>query len=48
MTSKMSRIDTHCHVIPECWRKYLEELGYGKPDGMPGIPVSGIKLSCTM
>jgi hypothetical protein len=23
----MERIDTHCHVIPDVWRKYCNELG---------------------
>ena len=34
----MERIDTHCHVVPECWRQYCNELGHDKPDGMPAIP----------
>ena len=36
----MERIDTHCHIVPNGWRKYCEEYGWDKPDGMPAIPVS--------
>lgn len=35
----MEKIDTHAHVVPPGWRKYCEEHGFGKPDGMPAIPV---------
>ncbi|KAL7917031.1 hypothetical protein ACQKWADRAFT_307794 [Trichoderma austrokoningii] len=34
----MEKIDTHAHVVPPGWRKYCEEYGFGKPDGMPAIP----------
>ncbi|OJJ76717.1 hypothetical protein ASPBRDRAFT_72588 [Aspergillus brasiliensis CBS 101740] len=34
----MDRIDTHCHVVPDGWRKACEKYGWGKPDGMPAIP----------
>ncbi|PTB53114.1 hypothetical protein M431DRAFT_145971 [Trichoderma harzianum CBS 226.95] len=34
----MEKIDTHAHVVPPGWRKYCEEHGFGKPDGMPAIP----------
>ncbi|KAJ9501536.1 hypothetical protein LTR99_004418 [Exophiala xenobiotica] len=34
----MERIDTHAHVVPEIWRKYSTEYGFGRPDGMPAIP----------
>ncbi|GKZ30311.1 hypothetical protein AbraIFM66950_008648 [Aspergillus brasiliensis] len=34
----MSRIDTHCHVVPDGWRNACEKYGWGKPDGMPAIP----------
>ncbi|CAM1506337.1 Fc.00g059780.m01.CDS01 [Cosmosporella sp. VM-42] len=34
----MERIDTHCHIVPPGWRRYCEEHGHEKPDGMPGIP----------
>ncbi|KAJ5771662.1 hypothetical protein N7520_002191 [Penicillium odoratum] len=34
----MNRIDTHCHVVPDGWRKSCEKYGWGKPDGMPAIP----------
>lgn len=37
----MEKIDTHAHVVPPVWRKYCEEHGFGKPDGMPAIPVCG-------
>lgn len=36
----MGRIDTHAHFVPPAWRSACEEHGYGKPDGMPEIPVS--------
>lgn len=31
----MQKIDTHCHIVPPGWRKWCEELGWDKPDGMP-------------
>ena len=34
------RIDTHSHFVPPFWREESIKYGYGKPDGMPGIPVS--------
>ncbi|KAJ5100455.1 hypothetical protein N7456_006507 [Penicillium angulare] len=34
----MEKIDTHCHVVPEGWRKWCKKLGWDKPDGMPAIP----------
>ncbi|KAJ5775686.1 uncharacterized protein N7511_000697 [Penicillium nucicola] len=34
----MERIDTHCHIVPDGWRKWCEKLGWDKPDGMPCIP----------
>jgi hypothetical protein len=37
--AEMERIDTHAHVVPEVWRKYCIEHGFGRPDGMPAIPV---------
>lgn len=36
----MEVIDTHCHVIPSGWKRWCEQYGWDKPDGMPGIPVS--------
>ncbi|CAM1508026.1 Fc.00g048740.m01.CDS01 [Cosmosporella sp. VM-42] len=32
------RIDTHSHFVPPFWREESIKYGYGKPDGMPGIP----------
>jgi len=32
------RIDVHAHFVPEFYRRAAEEAGFGKPDGMPGIP----------
>ncbi|KAJ5966306.1 hypothetical protein N7481_013020 [Penicillium waksmanii] len=34
----MEKIDTHCHIVPPGWRKWCEEHGWDKPDGMPCIP----------
>src|SRR5688572_12928035 len=36
----MQRIDTHSHAVPPGWRKYCHDLGWDKPDGMAGLPVS--------
>ncbi|KAJ5585640.1 hypothetical protein N7450_005427 [Penicillium hetheringtonii] len=33
-----TKIDTHCHIVPRGWKKWCEELGWDKPDGMPFIP----------
>lgn len=41
----MERIDTHTHVVPEVWRKYSVEHGFGRPDGMPAIPVRLLLLA---
>ncbi|QYT00077.1 Amidohydro-rel domain-containing protein [Trichoderma simmonsii] len=32
------RIDTHSHFVPPFYRDESVKYGYGKPDGMPGIP----------
>ncbi|KAF9894174.1 hypothetical protein FE257_009147 [Aspergillus nanangensis] len=44
----MEKIDTHCHIIPSGWRRWCEQYGWDKPDGMPEIPAwspeSHIKL----
>ncbi len=32
------RIDVHAHFVPDFYRQAAEEAGFGKPDGMPGIP----------
>lgn len=39
-THDVQRIDVHTHFVPPEWRNVCEELGFGEPDGMPGIPVS--------
>lgn len=39
-SSQRGRIDTHTHFVPPFWREESIKYGYGKPDGMPGIPVS--------
>jgi hypothetical protein len=43
----MNRIDVHCHVVPEAWRKWCMELGFDKPDGKPEIPVGRHHLPFT-
>lgn len=42
----MEKIDTHCHIVPEGWRRWCEQLGWDKPDGMPCIPVR--KIACSL
>ena len=32
------RIDVHAHYVPDFYRRAAEAAGFGKPDGMPGIP----------
>ena len=32
------RIDVHAHFVPDFYRQAAEDAGFGKPDGMPGIP----------
>jgi predicted TIM-barrel fold metal-dependent hydrolase len=32
------RVDVHAHFVPEFYRDAAERAGFGKPDGMPGIP----------
>ncbi|KAJ6437863.1 aminocarboxymuconate-semialdehyde decarboxylase [Purpureocillium lavendulum] len=36
--NKHGRLDTHTHFVPPFWREESIKYGYGKPDGMPGIP----------
>ncbi|KAI5463884.1 aminocarboxymuconate-semialdehyde decarboxylase [Mariannaea sp. PMI_226] len=36
--NRFDRIDTHSHFVPPFWREESIKYGYGKPDGMPGIP----------
>ncbi|KAL3487480.1 hypothetical protein BJX62DRAFT_228001 [Aspergillus germanicus] len=31
-------IDVHTHFVPDFWREATTKAGFGKPDGMPGIP----------
>ena len=35
---KARRIDVHAHFVPDFYRQAAEDAGFGKPDGMPGIP----------
>jgi hypothetical protein len=40
--SAMKRIDVHSHVVLPSYRKGIEASrlsGYGKPDGIPKLPV---------
>ena len=32
------RIDVHSHFLPDFYRIAADEAGYGKPDGIPGLP----------
>ncbi|KAJ5365228.1 hypothetical protein N7517_008114 [Penicillium concentricum] len=34
----MEKIDTHCHIVTDGWRKWCEKMDWDKPDGMPCIP----------
>ncbi|MEV6060802.1 amidohydrolase family protein [Nocardia asteroides] len=34
----MTRIDVHCHFLPEFYREALIAGGHSRPDGIPGIP----------
>ncbi|KAJ0108786.1 hypothetical protein J7T55_011277 [Diaporthe amygdali] len=36
----IQRIDTHAHFLPPSYRQACIEAGYGKPDGMPALPVN--------
>jgi predicted TIM-barrel fold metal-dependent hydrolase len=38
LTPKARRIDVHAHFVPDFYRRAAEDAGFGKPDGMPGIP----------
>ncbi|WP_040865357.1 amidohydrolase family protein [Nocardia exalbida] len=34
----MTRIDVHCHYLPDFYREALIANGHSRPDGIPGIP----------
>jgi predicted TIM-barrel fold metal-dependent hydrolase len=37
-SGRAGRIDVHAHYVPDFYRRAAEAAGFGKPDGMPGIP----------
>ena len=41
-------IDVHLHFVPELYREAATAAGWGKPDGMPGIPAWSEQLSLEM
>jgi len=42
------RIDVHAHYVPDFYRQAAQDSGFGKPDGMPGIPAWSLDRALAM
>jgi len=48
LAKRAGRFDVHAHYVPDFYRRAAEAAGFGKPDGMPGIPPWSLDSALTM
>lgn len=48
IATRAHRVDVHAHYVPDFYRRAAEAAGFGKPDGMPGIPAWSLDSALAM